>query len=69
MRGLSWIPCSIEPSIALNLRLNKSVAKTWQYLKHMYTQENDAHQFQFKYEIVEYYQGKKEHTRLYQSRG
>ena len=53
---MAWIKGSVDPNIVLNLRPFATVAKMWEYLEIIYSQNNSARRFQLEHEISVYQQ-------------
>ena len=55
-RVMTWILCSVEPHLVLNLRPCKIVAGMWNYLNTVYNQDNSAKRFRMEYELANFTQ-------------
>jgi len=54
---ITWILSTIDPQVINNLCSYSTAQEMWNYLKHIYNQDNAARLFQLELEIATYKQG------------
>ncbi|XP_050877563.1 uncharacterized protein LOC127081339 [Lathyrus oleraceus] len=54
---ITWILNNIDPQMINNLRSFSTAQEIWNYLKHIYNQDNSAKRFQLELDIANYKQG------------
>ena len=66
---MAWILSSVDPNIVLNLWPYKIAATMWNYLKKVYSQNNEARRFQLEHDIATFKQESTHPSHILSRRG